>query len=92
MTGTGGIFWSFWGNCRSGLELDCTGGFSWTTIFHLLLETPEANLSQTGQWLNVAVCGLIDGTSGAGTSFRGGLARCWWVATASGWKWLGMSI
>jgi hypothetical protein len=54
MTGTGGIFWSFWGNCRSALELDCTGGFFMDNHFHLLLETPEANLSQTGQWLNVA--------------------------------------
>ena len=54
MTETDGIFWSFWLNCRSDLELGCTGESSWRTHFHLLMETPEANLSQTGQWLNVS--------------------------------------
>jgi putative transposase len=48
------MFWSFWENCRSGFELDCRGWVLMDNHFHLLVEPPEGNLSQTGQWLNVS--------------------------------------
>ncbi len=57
--------------------------------YHLLMETPEANLSRAMQWLGSATaCGSTGGMAGSGTCSRGASRRvsCKTITAGRNWR------
>jgi REP element-mobilizing transposase RayT len=61
-----------------------------TNHYHLLIETPEANLSRGMQLLNGVYTQWFNvGTDGLGICFKGGSRRSLWRRRAIFWSWPG---
>jgi REP element-mobilizing transposase RayT len=49
-----------------------------TNHYHMLVETPEANLSRAIQWVNVSYARYFNG-NGADTCFKDAIKPSWWM-------------